>query len=173
MARLNISRNGNDRQSVLVFSSDPKMREWVERQIDRAADLLVLNTFETNPVPLSNPALNEADLALIEISENHQQHVKLISQIRKLHRNLPILVISIHGDIQKAKEAILAGANGYLTRTQATDNLLFAVRCVLKGEYFLTGQILARIIRDVFYSKVAEDPASGEKLREFAERLGE
>jgi DNA-binding NarL/FixJ family response regulator len=171
MAGRGNSQSKDGRRGVYVFSRDPKMRRWVERQIDHETNLMVLNSTEAATEPLSDPALNETDLVLIEISENQDQHLQLIRQIRKLHGDLPVLVISIHGDIQKAKEAIAAGAHGYLTRTQAADNLLFAVRCVLKGEYFLTGQILAHIIQEVFHEKVAEDPAQSEKLREFAENL--
>jgi DNA-binding NarL/FixJ family response regulator len=54
---------------------------------------------------------------------------------------LPVLVLSIHDEALYAERAIRAGAKGYLMKQEATEQVLTAIRTVLRGEVFLSAKM--------------------------------
>ena len=89
--------------------------------------------------------------------------VNLIEHIRALNAQLPILVLSMHNELQVAKRVLQAGASGFLTKGSQQEILMDAVRKVAKGGRFIDPVIAEQIM--------FEKPESGENLPH--ERLSE
>jgi DNA-binding NarL/FixJ family response regulator len=70
------------------------------------------------------------DIALVDLSMNTQDTTALIAELRA-HR-IPVLVCSLHEDATHVKQALAAGAQGYITKCEA-PHVARAVRAVLEG----------------------------------------
>ena len=57
-----------------------------------------------------------------------------------------MLVVSMHDESLYAERAIRAGAMGYITKQEATRNILLAIRRVLSGNIYLSRKIADRIL---------------------------
>jgi DNA-binding NarL/FixJ family response regulator len=51
---------------------------------------------------------------------------------------MPVLVLSMHDESLYAERALQAGASGYITKHQPTEEVLSAIRRVLAGEIYLS-----------------------------------
>ena len=58
--------------------------------------------------------------------------IELLKTIRTLDPDLPILVLSMHAESVYAERALRAGANGYIMKQEATDNVLDALRRIIR-----------------------------------------
>ena len=57
-----------------------------------------------------------------------------------------VLVISMHDESLFAERSIRAGARGYITKQEATKNVLVAIRQVLKGEIYLNDGLARKLM---------------------------
>ncbi|MDO8775438.1 MAG: response regulator transcription factor [Burkholderiaceae bacterium] len=77
------------------------------------------------------------ELVLLDMSMPGVSGVNLISRIRAQDGAPPILVLSMHNELQIARRALAAGAAGYLTKDSQPGVLMAAIRKVAAGGRFI------------------------------------
>jgi len=86
------------------------------------------------------------DIVLLDISMPDMNGVDTLKQIRRAKPDLPVLILSMHPEGQYAVNLFRAGANGYVCKEGAPDQLVTAIRTVLKGRRYVSpalGELLA------------------------------
>ena len=78
-----------------------------------------------------------------------------------------MLVVSMHDESLYAERAIRAGAMGYITKQEATRNILLAIRRVLSGNIYLSRKIADRILTRLAHSA---DPVATTPVELLADR---
>lgn len=109
---------------------------------------------------LAELALGKFDLLVLDLTMPGLSGAKLIECIRAEHARLPILVLSMHNEVQIAKRALQAGANGFATKGGDEDTLVSAIRKVAAGGRFVDPSMV------MFDKKVAGGAAAHEQLSE-------
>jgi DNA-binding NarL/FixJ family response regulator len=67
--------------------------------------------------------------------------------IRAKDPQMPVLILSMHGETTYAERALRAGANGYIMKQEATDKVLVAIRRILNREIYVSDEIANRLLR--------------------------
>ena len=62
---------------------------------------------------------------------------------------LPVLVLSMHDESVYAERALRAGANGYIMKQEATENVLVALRRILRREVYVSDRIASTMLRQI------------------------
>lgn len=75
--------------------------------------------------------------------------VRAIADLRARAPDMKILVVSAANDPRTVREAIDAGARGYVPKSSPSDVLLGAVRLVLAGSVYIPHEVLATVSTDV------------------------
>jgi DNA-binding NarL/FixJ family response regulator len=86
------------------------------------------------------------DLLLLDMSMPGISGVDLISRIRMHDAKLPILILSMHNELQIARRALKAGANGYLTKDSDPETLLTAVKRTATGGRFIDSTLAEQMM---------------------------
>jgi two-component system, NarL family, invasion response regulator UvrY len=81
---------------------------------------------------------NQYDLVLLDISLPDINGLEVLKEIRKKKPRLPVLIISMYPEEQYALRAMKAGAQGYITKRSASDELVLAVRKILAGKRYVS-----------------------------------
>ncbi|HSQ73675.1 MAG TPA: response regulator transcription factor [Rubrivivax sp.] len=89
------------------------------------------------------------DLAIVDLSMPGMSGLELIHRIRTEFPPLPVLVLSMHAEEEYALRAFKAGANGYVTKDSAAEELLQAVRKVLHGGAYVTASLAERVVQQL------------------------
>jgi DNA-binding NarL/FixJ family response regulator len=77
------------------------------------------------------------DLLILDLTMPGNSGVNLITQIRATHKSLPILVLSMHNELQVAKRVLHAGATGFITKGSSQETLIAAIRKVATGGNYI------------------------------------
>ena len=85
------------------------------------------------------------DLVILDISMPLLNGVEAARQIKKAWPEAKLLFLTMHSDPFYLREALQAGAGGYLLKASAAEELVVAVRSVLKGEIYLTKAISSEV----------------------------
>ena len=88
------------------------------------------------------------DVLMLDISLPDQSGVEVLGRIRELYPAMPVLVLSVHDDVQYAVRMLEQGAVGYLTKESAPQELLVALNKVLNGEKYVSHALAQRLILD-------------------------
>jgi DNA-binding NarL/FixJ family response regulator len=76
------------------------------------------------------------DLIILDIGMPLLDGLSAATQIKKLLPHIPILMLSMHRGQEMVRASQLAGAQGYITKSDATGSLLKAVDALLQHQTF-------------------------------------
>jgi len=86
------------------------------------------------------------DLAIVDLSLPGANGIELIKNIRAEFPKLPVLVLSMHDESLYAIRTLRAGADGYVMKHEAMENVLHAVREIFNGRPYLSSVMAAQVI---------------------------
>ena len=72
------------------------------------------------------------DVIISDLSMPGRSGLDALQQIKLSHPGLPVLILSIHPEEQYALRALKSGASGYLSKDAAPDELVKAVKKVVR-----------------------------------------
>jgi DNA-binding NarL/FixJ family response regulator len=83
----------------------------------------------------------QPDVALVDISMPEVSGVALLQHLRKEGNSTPIIMLTMHEDPIWCRRAVDAGANGYLLKGEAFDELFTGIKLVLSGQKYISKRI--------------------------------
>jgi len=164
------------KRKVLLVDDHPIVREGMALLINRESDLEVCAAAEESTAALEAIEAYRPDLAIIDISLPGRDGLELLKLIRSQNPQMPVLILSMHGETTYAERALRAGANGYIMKQEATDKVLVAVRRILNREIYVSEHIASRLLRHLAGAHDdARSPLDGLSDRELEvfRRMGE
>jgi len=134
------------RSRILLVDDHPLVRERLAEIINREKDLVICGEAEDRHQALQVVKSSRPDLVIIDITLKSSDGVELIRDIHARWPALLTLVVSMHDESLYAERALRAGARGYITKQEATRNILSAIHRVLNGQIYLNDRIASRIL---------------------------
>jgi DNA-binding NarL/FixJ family response regulator len=141
---------------VLIVDDHPVVREGLAMHLATGPDLEVCGEAEDVPGALALLASTRPDVAIIDISLKNGNGLELIRRIKDLRDTVRILVWSMYPESLYAERALRAGAQGYLNKGQATHHVLDAVRAIVQGKVYVSGDLADRLLHRVVGHKLEE-----------------
>ena len=83
---------------------------------------------------------------VVDISLNGPDGLDLLKNIRARDPDLPVLILSMLDELLYAERALRAGANGYIMKQEATEQVLVAIRRILGGEIYVSDRMANRML---------------------------
>jgi len=110
-------------------------------------DLPLVEVFEAENAQQATMLLlaEEWDLVLLDINMPGRNGLEVLEEIRRLHLQLPVIVLSAYPEGEFALRAFKLGAAAYLNKQSASDELLVAVKRVLGGGKYVTAAMGERL----------------------------
>ncbi|HQJ49887.1 MAG TPA: response regulator transcription factor [Verrucomicrobiota bacterium] len=134
------------RARILLVDDHPLVRERMAEIINQEPDLMVCGEAQDRAGALAAMAAHRPELAIIDLALKDSDGLELIKDIRLHWPNVLMLVVSMYEESLYAERVIRAGARGYVTKQEATRDILSAIRRVLSGRVYLNENVSARII---------------------------
>ena len=136
-------------RSVLIVDDHPIVRQGLSQLINAEDDLEVSGNAATVEEALQSLGDSDPDVVIVDLSLAHSDGLELVKEIRKEARHLPVLVLSMHDENMYAERLLSAGANGYIIKEAAADQLLIALRRVLAGGVYVSEHLGASMIERI------------------------
>ncbi len=85
------------------------------------------------------------DLILLDIIMPGMNVVEVLTEIRRQCPDTPVLVLTSISEMEYVFRTLKAGANGYISKQHVSDELVLAIKKVLAGETYLTGDAVTKL----------------------------
>jgi len=141
-----MTEHGQRQRTVLVIDDHPIVRQGLVQLIEREPDLRVCGEAADLREARARLSKTTPDIVILDLSLRDGDGLELVKDIRSKNEQLPVLVLSMHDEAIYAERLLSAGANGYIMKQAAADELLQAVRRVLGGGIYVSDAVGARMI---------------------------
>jgi DNA-binding NarL/FixJ family response regulator len=132
---------------ILVVDDHPAVREALAARIAQNGDLQICGEAEDETGALRLVAEKSPDIIIVDITLKKGDGIDLIKRIKARNESARILVWSMHSENLYAERALRAGAQGYITKEQATQQIIDAIRQVLAGKTYLSPDMREKLLR--------------------------
>jgi DNA-binding NarL/FixJ family response regulator len=138
--------NGN-KAKILIVDDHSIVRRGLIQLINQEPDLSVCGQAENAMEALAAIKERSFDLAVVDISLDDINGIQLTEKIHLLCPNLPVLILTMHNEAVYAKRALRAGAVGYVTKNEAAEKIVTAIRQLLCGKEYISKTVVDNSLR--------------------------
>src|SRR5574341_191799 len=94
---------------------------------------------------LKNVNEKDWDIVILDITLPDRSGLDVLGELKRIRPKLPVLVLSVHPEEQYAIRALRVGAAGYVNKMSASEEIVRAVRKVIKGGKYINQSLAERI----------------------------
>jgi len=146
MVKAHTPATKSDKIRILLVDDHPIVRQGLGQLIAQEPDMEVCGEAESAPEALRAIANLKPTVAVVDISLKDSSGVELIKDVKVRYPALPVLVLSMHDESFYAERVLRAGARGYVTKEEASETVLAAIRRVLRGEIYLSEKMASKML---------------------------
>lgn len=171
---------------VLIVDDHPLVRSGIRHLLTSEDPQMVVDEAESARRFIELTTHQVWDLILLDLSLGDDNGIMALRKFRQSHPTIPVLILTMHTEDQFAQQALKNGANGYITKASAPEELWSAVQSVLKTGHYRSSQQSDRMVTNELMDnpeqilrqlsirerQVLVGLVSGEALKEIGYRLG-
>jgi len=130
---------------ILIADDHAIVREGLKQILAATPDMVVAGEATSGNEALKMARQTPYDLVLLDISLPGKNGLEVLKQLRLESARMPILMLSMYPEEQYALRALKAGANGYLTKESAPDELITAIGKVSRGGNYVSASLAEKL----------------------------
>jgi DNA-binding NarL/FixJ family response regulator len=110
------------------------------------------------------------DVLLLDITMPGLGGIDAIRMIKARKLPVAILILTMHEDEGYLREALKAGARGYIPKKAAETELISAIKAVYRGELFLHSSLTKAIMEEVIYGSANDKKTTADSYERLSQR---
>ena len=119
-------------EKILVIDDDANILEVLQMRLrSRGYHITIARNGKKAKIILSSTPCN---LVIIDLRLSEENGIELMEEIIGYYPNLPIIILTAHGSIESAVEAMRKGAYSYITKPFNNEDLLLHIKKALEKQ---------------------------------------
>jgi DNA-binding NarL/FixJ family response regulator len=131
---------------VLLVEDHPMFRERLASVISKRGDMAVCGEADNVNDALDLAERLRPNIAIVDITLRASNGLDFLKDLKARDIDLPVLVLSMHDEAIYAERVLRAGARGYITKHEASSEVMAAIEQVLDGQVYLSRQMTSRML---------------------------
>ncbi len=123
---------------VMIVDDHPVVRQGIKLMINAEADLTICGEAQTELQARRLVRELKPDAIVVDLSLSEGDGFNIVRDVHAHFPEIRILVLSMHDEAIYAERLLSQGASGYIMKQAATEQLITALRTVLRGERFVS-----------------------------------
>jgi DNA-binding NarL/FixJ family response regulator len=123
---------------VMIVDDHPVVRQGIKLMINAEPDLTICGEAENEQQARRMIRDLKPDALVVDLSLGDGDGFNVVRDARAHFPEIRILVLSMHDEAIYADRLLSQGASGYIMKQAATEQLVTALRTVLRGERFVS-----------------------------------
>jgi len=134
---------------ILVADDHAIVRRGLRQIVADESDMEVVGEAQTAQKILDLARQEEWDVIVLNISMPGRGGFEALKALKQTHSKRPVLVLSMYPEDQFAVRAFRAGAAGYMTKESAPEELVQAIRKVVRGGKYVSPSLAEKLAAEL------------------------
>ncbi len=131
--------------TVVLADDHQLLREGLARLLSAEVDLEVVDQAANGYEVLEALRRRQVDVLVTDLSMPGIPTMDLIKRVKAEYPDVAVLVLTMHAEEQYALRAFRSGANGYLTKDVAGEQLVGAIRKLASGGAYVSPELAEKL----------------------------
>ena len=153
---------------MLLVDDHAVVRSGLRMLLENEADVEIVGEAATGSEAVALVAQLKPDMVIMDIGLPDISGIEATLQIKQASPQVAVVALTIHEDEEYFFKMLQAGANGYVPKRAAPEELLTAIRTAAAGGVYLYPSLAKLLVRD--YLSGARDTAKKDALDELTDR---
>lgn len=151
------------RVRVVLADDHVLVRSGLRKLLESLPDIEVVGEADDGQALLALAEQLHPSLVIMDISMPGLNGLETAARLTKAHPQTRVLILSMHQNEDYVRQALRAGAAGYLLKDAAPVELGLALKAVLRGETYLSPAVSKGVVSD-YVQRLRDEAAPGEAL---------
>lgn len=126
---------------ILIVDDHPFVRQGIAQFINQEEDMCVSAQASDGHEALEMLEKERFDLVISDIEMEGLNGLSFTRTMRDLYPEIPVVMLSMHDEIQYGIRSLNAGAQGYVMKSDDPEKLIEAIRYIRKGEPYFSRRV--------------------------------
>ncbi len=149
---------------VILADDHTLVRAGVRRILEEQRGFEVVAEVADGDAALAALRAHAADVLVLDLSMPGRDGFDVLGQARRVRPGVHVLVLSMHAGAEYVQRAVREGADGYLLKDSAVQDLVAGIRAVMEGRAFYSPAVQGQLAR------LAREPRGRAGLESLTER---
>ena len=124
---------------ILIVEDEDAIRRVLKKVLSEENEKFIIDEAADGVDAVAKIKINNYDLVICDIKMPKKDGIEVLNFIKKFNQEINVIMISGHGDLKTAVEAMRTGAFDYIEKPPDLNNLLSSVRGALKAKVVKSG----------------------------------
>ena len=158
------SESNSQKKKIFIVDDHPLVCEWLTNLINQQPDLAACGEAGTIEAAMHAVTTLKPDTAVVDIALKGGSGIELIGKFKNACPGITVLVLSMHDEFIYAERALRAGAEGYIMKNEAAENIIQGIRSVNAGQIFVSEKMSERMTQKFLAGKSRKTATAIEQL---------
>ena len=131
--------------NLLIVDDDALIRKSLQITLAREPDITIVGTAKDGAEAVDICKTQEPDVVLMDINMPGTDGIAATRLIKKNHPDTKIMMLTTFDDRPNIQQALAAGADGYLVKTDKIANIPGKLRVLVAGAHVLGTDVLKKL----------------------------
>ncbi len=144
---------------ILIIDDHTIVQRGLQQIVAGEPDMVVAGEARTGPEGLALAQAQPWDVVVLDLSMPGRGGLEVLKELKQARPRVPVLILSMYPEEQYAIRALRLGAAGYLTKESAPEELIGAIRKVIRGGRYVSAALAETLAgRMVTGDRAGEQP---------------
>jgi DNA-binding NarL/FixJ family response regulator len=148
---------------VLLADDHQLVRAGIRALLESLEDVQVVGEADNGRTALELIRTTHPHAVLLDIAMSEMNGLEAARRVHEEFPDVRVLMLSMHANEEYVRQAMRAGAAGYLLKDAAPTELALALRAILRGETYLSPAVSTGVIADSLHGGF-DTPSTYERL---------
>ena len=136
----------SEKLRILIAEDHQTVREGIKLLVNAQTDMEIIGEASDGEIAIIEAENLKPDVIVMDISMPNMNGLKATKRLRSLRLDLKILILTRHTDDAYLQQLIAAGANGYVLKQSAPDELINAIRTIGSGNSYIDPSLQGKVL---------------------------
>ena len=134
-----------DKVKIFIVDDHQLLIDGIKLMLSGIDDFEVCGESNSAILALSQITSSKVDIVLTDISMPDMTGMEFSIKLKEKHPSIKILILSMFENAPLLKKLISIGIHGYILKHKGKEELIYAIRSVLKGTRYFTEELKVHI----------------------------
>ena len=145
---------------TLIVEDHNLLRQGLRSIVASLPDFEVVGEAREGKEAIRQAIATQPDLILMDLSMPGMNGIEATAQIKRRMPHIRIIALTAYKSDEYVREALRAGADGYVMKDDSYEELLFALRSVVNGNTFLSPDVSGHLVNGFLHRGQVPTPST-------------